>query len=205
MFCSQCGQEVVEEARFCQGCGTACYPAAEEVYEENDSNEPIMVLRPKFLGKATALSALPTQIFIAIWGAGFFGIPSGMAIKSMDLSIPLWGPPIVFGMLFFLGIPSIVYFVRKKTYDNTEYRFYKDHLEYTEGFWTAENKNISYRQIVETSMRRGIIQRKYGLGTIYLATPATGENPGKSSSGIRVRDIKNPEEVYETVQKLIGK
>ncbi|MBW2108981.1 MAG: hypothetical protein JRI36_09995 [Deltaproteobacteria bacterium] len=54
-------------------------------------------------------------------------------------------------------------------------------------------------------MRRGIIQRKYGLGTIFLATPATGFQQGRAMSGIRIRDVEEPEKVYEAVQKLIEK
>ena len=77
-------------------------------------------------------------------------------------------------------------------------------LEYAEGFWTAENKTVKYDKITETAMRRGIIQRKYDLGTIYLATPATGFQQGRARSGIRLLDIEQPEKVYKAVEKLIG-
>ena len=68
-----------------------------------------------------------------------------------------------------------------------------------------KTRRIKYDQIIETGMRRGIIQKKYGLGTIFLATPATGVQQGRATSGIRIRDIKQPETVYEAVEKLIGK
>lgn len=54
-------------------------------------------------------------------------------------------------------------------------------------------------------MRCGIVQKKYGLGTIFLATPATGFQHGKAMSGIRIKDVEKPEKVYNTVLKLIGK
>ena len=103
----------------------------------------------------------------------------------------------------FLGVPLIAYLAGKLTYAKTEYRFYKDRLEYAEGFWTIENKTIRYDRIVEVSMRRGVIQKAYNLGTIFLATPA-GAPGGKTASGIQVKDIENPEDVYAALQKLIG-
>lgn len=62
-----------------------------------------------------------------------------------------------------------------------------------------------YDKITEISLRRGIIQREYGLGTVFLATPATGFQQGRATSGIRVRDIADPDKVYATVQALVGK
>ena len=84
-----------------------------------------------------------------------------------------------------------------------EYKFYRTRLEYAEGFWTVENKTVKYDKITETAMRRGIIQKKYGLGTVFLTTPATGFQQGRAMSSIRIRDIKDPEKVYETMQKLL--
>jgi len=104
-----------------------------------------------------------------------------------------------------LGIPLVSYYAARRTYEATEYKFYDDHLEYAEGFWTAENKSIRYKNIQEVSLRRGIIQKKYGLGTIYLSTPATGFSRGRSSSGIKVHDIPNAEKVYQALKKTIEK
>jgi hypothetical protein len=53
-------------------------------------------------------------------------------------------------------------------------------------------------------MRKGIIQKKYGLGTIILSTPATGIQRGRARSGIMILDIENTEEIYKKVQNLIG-
>jgi len=35
---------------------------------------------------------------------------------------------------------------------------------------------IKYRDVKEVTLRKGIFQRIYGLGTIYLATLATGSS-----------------------------
>ena len=61
-----------------------------------------------------------------------------------------------------------------------------------------------YKNITEVNLRKGIIQKKYGLGTMILSTPATNSN-AKARSGISVRDIENPDEAYRQIKELIGK
>ena len=62
-------------------------------------------------------------------------------------------------------------------------------------------------------MRKGILQRIYGLGTIYLATLATGSTSSfslfyalgfgnVSASGVGVRDILNPDDAYEKIRGM---
>ena len=54
----------------------------------------------------------------------------------------------------------------------------------------------------------------YGLGSIYLATLATGSSPGSnvftalgfgnvSASGVGVRDIANPDEAFEKIRSIV--
>lgn len=195
------------DAKFCPKCGAAVpvtgAPTSRETKRPSD-DKPLLVLRPRFLGWVVALSVLPLQLFFTVWGAGFFGGFAGVAVKALGLDIPVWAPALAFGLLFFFGIPIVVYTAKKRTYAQTEYRFFRDRLEYAEGFWTAENKTIKYDKITETSLRRGIIQRKEGVGTIFLATPATGFQQGRSMSGIRIRDVENPEQVYGQIEQLIG-
>ena len=79
-----------------------------------------------------------------------------IAVKALKLPLPPSFTFVFFWVLFFFfGIPLLVYFQKKKTYAKTEYKFYKDRLEYAEGFWTAEKKTVKYDKITETSMRRG--------------------------------------------------
>lgn len=206
MYCSQCGKQIPDDAKFCQNCGAAIGGATTgptPTYDPDRGN-PVLVVRPVFIGWVAGLSVLPIQIFMTIWGAGFFGGFGMFAVEALGLPLPKWFTFVFFGCLFFFGIPWLTYTAKKRTYGKTEYKFYRDRLEYAEGFWTAENKTVKYDKITETSMRRGIIQKKYGLGSIYLATPATGFSQGRATSGIRITDIENPEQVYEKVQELIG-
>jgi len=205
MFCSKCGKEMADDAKFCASCGASVFGTQASRVEEPDTGEPLLVLRPRFIGWVTALSVLPLQFFMTVWGVGFFGVFGMIAVKGLGLPLPPWFPFVFFGCLFFFGIPFLVYNAKKRTYAKTEYRFYRDRLEYAEGFWTAENKTIRFNNVTETALRRGVIQKKYGLGTIFLSTPATGFQDGKAYSGIRICDIENPEKVYEAIQKLIQK
>ena len=205
MFCSKCGKEVADNVNFCANCGAKTPGIQTSRTKEMDDGKPLFILRPHFIGWVTILSVLPFQLFMTVWGAGFFGGFSLLAIKSLGLSLPPVLAFYFFGGLFFFGIPIFAYTAKKRTYRQVEYKFFRDRLEYAEGFWTAENKTIKYDKITETSMRCGIVQKKYGLGTIFLATPATGFQHGKAMSGIRIKDVEKPEKVYNTVLKLIGK
>jgi uncharacterized membrane protein YdbT with pleckstrin-like domain len=123
-------------------------------------------------------------------------------------------PFVIFGAIAFLGIPAVSYFGKKLNYSRTAYKFFDDKLEFEEGFFSRNKKVVRYRDILEVSLRKGILQRTCGLGTIYLATLATGSGPRSnpfyslgfgniSASGIGVRDIRNPDEIFEKVRELI--
>lgn len=204
MFCSNCGRELDDAAKFCSNCGMQIVAPDKQTTQWPDSGSPVLVLRPRFIGWVTVIAVLPLQLFMTAWGAGFCGGFAMFAIQGLDLPIAPWMPFVFFGCLFFITIPLVVYTARKRTYAQTEYRFYRNRLEYVEGFWTAENKTIQYTKITETMLRRGVIQKKYGLGTIFLMTSASGFMRGKSMSGVRVQDIEEPERAYATIKNLIG-
>jgi membrane protein YdbS with pleckstrin-like domain len=204
MFCQNCGREVLQYSKFCPECGLSLQARTDQnTAAEHDNDQPQLVVKPVFVPWVTLLSVLPLQILFGIWGAGFFGGFGMFAIRGTGIPLPSWFAFAVFGLLFFFGIPILACTAKKRTYAKTEYRFYSDRLEYAEGFWTAENKTISYSSVTEASLRRGVIQQKFGLGTIYLATPATGLSQGRAISGIRITDIPDAEAVFATVQQLI--
>ena len=170
-------------------------------------------LKPVFIGWITLLMQLPFQLFFTIWSAGFFG---GMfaAATGQRGAMFLSGPSLFFGALAFFGVPGVAYFGKMLNYSRTEYRFYDDRLEYDEGFFTINKKVVKYRDITEVTLREGFLQRLYGLGTIYLATPATGSGPRNnvffalgfgnvSGSGLGVRDIQSPDETFEKIKAAI--
>lgn len=129
-------------------------------------------------------------------------------------------PFIIFGAIGFFGVPAVAYLGKKLNYSRTEYRFFADHLEFEEGFFSINEKVIRYRDVREVTLHKGMFQRLYGLGTIYLATLATGtsswgNNSGSfnpfnalgfgnvSASGVSVRDIPDPDQMFEKIRQLV--
>jgi uncharacterized membrane protein YdbT with pleckstrin-like domain len=167
-------------------------------------------LKPVFVGWITLLAQLPLQLFFTLWGGGFFG---GFA-TSFGLFPGTGLSFIFFGSIAFVGFPLVAYFGKKLNYSRTEYKFFDDHVEFDEGFFTVNRKVVSFRYVREVTLRKGILQRTCGLGSIYLATQATGSSPGHrpftalgfgnvSASGILVRDISEPDAAYERIRKLV--
>ena len=80
------------------------------------------------------------------------------------MSADPWALPLLWRNRVF-GIPAIAYFGKKLNYSRTEYRFFHNRLEFEEGFFSINKKVIKYRDVKEVTLRKGIFQRIYGLGT----------------------------------------
>ncbi len=167
-------------------------------------------LKPVFIGWVTLATQLPLQLFLTLWAGMFFGTMTSFMLPNSRV------PFIVFGALAFFGIPMVAYIGKSLNYARTEYKFFDDRLEFEEGFFSLNKKTIKLRDVREVTLRKGPFQRLYGLGSIYLATLATGSwnsmNPfatmgfrNVTASGIVVRDIAGPDEAYEKFSQLIEK
>jgi len=168
-------------------------------------------IKPVFVGWITLLIQLPLQLFFTLWSGGFFG---GMGMSFGIFPQGSRVPFIVCGAIAFFGFPIVAYVGKKLNYGRTEYRFYADRLEFDEGFFSINKKVIKFRDVKETTLRKGILQQLYGLGSIYLATMATGSSRGinpfaalgfgnVSASGVTIRDIGDPDSTFEKVRKLV--
>lgn len=166
-------------------------------------------IKPVFVGWIALATQLPLQLFLTVWAGGFFG-----GFSSFLFPRGSWVPFVFFGCVAFFGIPLVSYFGKKLNYGRTEYRFYGDRLEFEEGFFSRNRKVVKYRDVKEVTLREGILQRSVGLGTVYLATLATGSGPRNnpflslgfgnvSASGIGVRDVQSPVEIYDKIRKLV--
>ena len=169
MYCPDCGTEVPDDARFCTQCGSELAAASTQAPQpEPDTGEPLLTVKPVFLPKLTLAQLLPFQLFGTAWAAGFLGGFSMAGIGALKLNIPTYAPFVFWGVLAFIGIPALGYFVKKRTYEQTEYRFYRDRLEYTEGFMEAQDKRIKYENVMQTSMKRGVFQKMYKIGRAHV-------------------------------------
>ena len=177
-------------------------------------------VKPVFVGWTVLLTQAPLQLFLTVWCALFFGGIASIVISLIADGMED-GPSFQFstfaiaGIMAFIAVPVLFYFGRKLNYAKTEYRFFADHIEFDEGFLTVNRKVVRYTDIKEVSLRMGVLQRVCGLGSVYLATIATGgpatSNPlsslslsNTSASGIVLRDIANPEREYERIRTLIN-
>ena len=188
MLCTRCRKEISEDARFCPECGTAL---SEEGLAA-ESEVPLLTLKPKFVPLVALMSDPILQGFLTFL-AIFVGSIAAAGVETW----PRWFAFVLYFCLVFFGVRIIIYLAKKKTYERTEYRFYKTRLEYYEGFFTVEEKAVSYEKIAEVYMSKSVFQKKYGLGAVILSTPATG------SSGIRLADIENPGKVYLAIKELV--
>jgi uncharacterized membrane protein YdbT with pleckstrin-like domain len=168
-------------------------------------------VRPVFVGWIAVLYQLPFQLFFTLWSGAFFGsLTSSLHAFPKNSSIPF----VLFGGMAFLGFPLIAYFGKKLNYARTEYKFSEDRLEFEEGFFNVTEKVINLRDVKEVTLRKNVFQRMYDLGTIYLATDATGSSGrtnvfsalgfgNLSASGVGVCDIPSPDETFERVRHLV--
>lgn len=169
-------------------------------------------LKPVFALIPSLVLQLPVQIFFSIWLGTFFGGFAPLLLGAKDFSVH---PSLVIGGVAFVLTPFVVCYLKKANYAKTEYRFYEDRLEFEEGFLTINKKVVKYKDMKEVTLRRGILQRSVGLGSIYLSTLATGSGGGGNAfgsifgsgstagSGIYLRDIPEPEAEYERVRALV--
>jgi len=177
-------------------------------------------LKPVFIGWITLLVQLPLQLFLTFWAALFFGgitmaLFSGFAEDFEPETFFTSSPIVFFGVLAFFGVPLVAYFGKKVNYARAEYRFFDDHLELEEGFFSVNKKEVRYSDVKEITLHKGFFQRICGLGTIYLATLATGSSPESNSfsalgfgnvsaSGVSIRDISDPDREYERIRRIVN-
>ena len=166
---------------------------------------------PEFVGWITLVAVLPIQLFLTLWAGLFFG-----GISTATFALRGMAPFVVFGLLAFTGVPFFAYFGKKLNYQRTTYTFYDDHIDFEEGFFSHNRKVVRYRDVVEVTLRKGVLQRMAGLGTICLATVATGSSRrgdsfnalgfgNVSASGIGLRDISEPDVAYDRIRNIVDR
>jgi len=165
--------------------------------------------RPVFVSWIALLAQLPVQIFFTFWAGVFFGGIAN-AVLGFRGNEPMWA----IGLAAFVLVPCVAYVGKKLNYARTEYKFYDDHLEFEEGFFSQNRKAVHYADVREVTLKKGILQRTCNLGTIYLGTLATGSAPSSnpfyalgfgnvSASGVGIRDVHDPDAAYARIRALV--
>ena len=186
MFCSKCGSENQNDAKFCEKCGNPFSVKQEKVVVED--NQILLKVKPtyKFVynSLATILKLFIAMIFVAVCLCVYIGIGAGILISILILALASIG---------------IVWF-DKKTFEAMTYDFYRTKLVYRDSFLNIAEKEVKYKYIRETIVSQGVFERMFGIGKIALFTNAeTG-----MSSGILLRNIENVQEYYQNIKKIIN-
>ncbi len=79
----------------------------------------------------------------------------------------------------------------------TKYELTKEKMIIKSGFFTQNQDEIRLYRIMDLSLKRSLIQRMFGLGTIHC------HSVDKTMKNFEVKNIKNSENVKETLSDLI--
>ena len=174
-----------------------------------NSGDPLIILKPKFLILVSLLKSLPIAVFLGLFGG--IGVLMVTLIASGQPTVGGTADPTT-TMMFIVGaigffmlgaILSIWY--RKTTIDHTEYRIFPNRIEYFEGLFTVEQKTVKFVDISEIYLRKGVFQKRYNLGSIFLMSKGLNipmlMSRG-SLGGMILRDIENPDAIYQKLKQL---
>jgi hypothetical protein len=203
MRCEFCGADNEKNGLFCSKCGKSFSKTKGSIGEE----EPLMVLKPKFILGANKGFQIGITLFITIFFTGIFGflfnIPFMIAAAPSELGISPY-PFIIIGLLCLVCFPTFSNLKRKKSLERTEYRIFDDRIEYQGGFYNFKRRSVFFENIAEVYMFEAMFQRKHNLGTIHLVTPALATMKGHSA-GIQIQNIEDPLRIYKKLQEMISK
>jgi len=91
----------------------------------------------------------------------------------------------------------------KLSYAHTKYHITKEGICYSRDFIGLTIRDIKFKNVKEITLKQGILQRHFGLGSVLLQTHATPHHPSASSTGLIIKDIGNSEELYKMIKKRI--
>jgi uncharacterized membrane protein YdbT with pleckstrin-like domain len=198
MYCLQCGVQLLPQANFCSGCGAATQAKPQAVTNKANT-KPLIEIQSVMVTWLILMRYFPLQLNLTLSGGLGFGLLAiGYHWWHGNLT-HFYRPFIFFACVFFILTPLVIYIAYRKTFNATRYQFYNDRLEYYEGFWNVQHKVIYYKHITEITLYRNIIQRMYRIGSIHFTVPSMGAR----GRGITIPDVKNSEQLYEQVQRLV--
>ena len=147
----------------------------------SQSQQPLFALTPNMSVAMIPIivSSLITSIIL--------GIVLGILIN------PFVG--IITGFLLFLG----KIFFRYMNLKDRKYLFFKEKIEFYDGFLNIVQKTVQYQKITDCILIKTVWDRMFGTGTISLLTA------GHAFGGITLQFIEHPNQVYQQIQGLINK
>ena len=176
------------------------------------SDEAPIILKPKFLTLVVFLKAIPGAVFLALFGGitvmMLSPMMTGIITVGDDADINMAVMMFTVGALTFFILPLILVIWYKKTaLGHIEYRIFPNRIEYFEGFFTVEQKTIKFADVTEIYLRKGMLQKRKNLGSIFLMSkgmmvPMLGMMKGGLPGAMILRDIEDPDAIYQQLKQL---
>ena len=186
MFCSECGKENRDEARFCKGCG----------FEFDGEQETVVAPRGESsIGEdeVEVFSIRPTLKFV-VMGYIFAVLAAFVLAVLLATVVPWFTAPVSGGIVVLLGIGMLLipayYHVRQKAilYTLTDSKVEIDH-----GLLSKTTRNVPLRIIQDVTVSASLSQRILGLGDVEI------ENANESDALIVMKNIDSPNQYADTL------
>jgi len=206
--CNTCNSEVLSHNAFCQACGTQQNPMPNI---QNGAGNLELNIKPTFIATFNALqfikiilfcgAALVLMVLLAedraqrryymghadIVGNSALYIWEALKAHGYSSSLLAQHGAVLF---FILGIINV--YLTKKSYANSSYEIYSDHIEYKNNFWGREVKSVKYCNITSIDIQCSVLQNLFGLGTIKI----------KMLNGrLNIKNIKNPIKIFDMLKR----
>lgn len=218
MFCRKCGNEISEAAKFCSKCGNSVTTSVvdeniseskvQETRDTVDNNKAICSLKPTYSwGYKICTTTWKVLLYVAVLAIYFiaeFEVLGETLFVKTDFLLVVGGVLTV----ILLGIITKLA-VEKKQYDNLEYVFYPNRVEYIDGFVNKEEKTLKYNNIREVTMSQNVLERMFSIGTIKIFTSATsGYNNSRhgemyNRNGVVIHCVRDVRENYNKIKEII--
>lgn len=177
--------------------------------ESNEKKIPKYVIKPRFSFIYELI--MPTgrkikkSLFISL-GMIVLYLIFNICANYIDLSSIFNGIDINFILSMIFLVLFIVFFIKLVIhiafqvlqYKHLSFSFFDDYMVYEDSFLNQHRKTIQYSNIKEVEIRRTVADRILGYGIIVIYT-----NAENSNNGLVIYSIKNPQECYDKIQKLL--
>lgn len=163
--------------------------------------EPILEVRPVVVPAQYFVFGPLFSAFISLFPGFFTFVISNMIIQGFD-------PVVRFGAfvyaLSFSGSMFLFYLKMFKEPKRTNYRIFRDKIEYYEGFLNKHQRTAIFDQIIDVQLAEGLLQQTKGVGSVTMVTQqlvSAGEGQ-LSNRRVVIRNVPEPQKVYDLVRSL---
>jgi membrane protein YdbS with pleckstrin-like domain len=194
MKCNQCGADLPAQAAFCPKCGAQISRAAA------GAAVPAPASRMQPGGAAAAAANAPEE---ELWNGGYSpkamtGAFVGAALICIVAAVlvgmfwPEGWIPLLAGAAVVFGYLGLVLLVRQMT---VHYRLTSQRLLRQKGILSRVDDRILVVEIDDVSVRQGIFDRLFGVGTIVLVTK------DETTPNLNMSGIENPRHVADLIDE----